>query len=309
MKKLIAALVLLLAGTAALLYLSPAALLTSIQLVERQRAGLSLKQISVGDLSIHYYEGGPSSAQTILMVHGFAANKDNWLRFARHLSQDYRVIALDLPGFGASDKPAGSYDVGTQTERLASVIDALGIEQLHLIGNSMGGHISALYAARYPHRTLSLALLDNAGISSPQPSELMQRLQRGEPNPLVVKSTEDFQRLLDFIFVEPPYLPESLKGYFAEQAIANSAHYDQVFAHLIERYIPLEPELPKIQAPTLIIWGAEDRVLHVSSVDVMQPLLRKPSVVIMPDTGHAPMIERAELTAQHYRTFLQTLPN
>ena len=263
----------------------------------------------MGDLSIHYYEGGPSSAQTILMVHGFAANKDNWLRFARHLSQDYRVIALDLPGFGASDKPAGSYDVGTQTERLASVIDTLGIEQLHLIGNSMGGHISALYAARYPHRTLSLALLDNAGISSPQPSELMQRLQRGEPNPLVVKSTEDFQRLLDFIFVQPPYLPESLKGYFAEQAIANSAHYDQVFAHLIERYIALEPELPKIQAPTLIIWGAEDRALHVSSVEVMQPLLRKPSVVIMPDTGHAPMIERAELTAHHYRTFLQALPD
>lgn len=309
MKKLIAALILLLAGTAALLYLSPAALLTSIQLVERQRAGLSLKQISVGDLSIHYYEGGPSSAQTILMVHGFAANKDNWLRFARHLSQDYRVIALDLPGFGASDKPAGSYDVGTQTERLASVIDALAIEQLHLIGNSMGGHISALYAARYPHRTLSLALLDNAGITSPQPSELMQRLQRGEPNPLVVKSPEDFQRLLDFIFVQPPYLPESLKGYFAEQAIANSAHYDQVFVHLIERYIPLEPELPKIQAPTLIIWGAEDRALHVSSVEVMQPLLRKPSVVILADTGHAPMIERAELTAQHYRAFLQALPD
>src|SRR3989338_1087834 len=286
MKKLIAALMLLFAGSAALLYLSPAALLTTLQLVERQRAGLSLKQISVSDLNIHYYEGGPSSAQTILMVHGFAANKDNWLRFARYLSQDYRVIALDLPGFGASDKPAGSYDVGTQTERLASMIDALGIEQLHLIGNSMGGHISALYAARYPHRTLSLALLDNAGITSPHPSELMQRLQRGEPNPLVVKSPEDFQRLLDFIFVQPPYLTESLK-----------------------RYFPLEPELPKIQAPTLIIWGAEDRALHVSSIEIMQPLLHKPSVTIMADTGHAPMIERPLETAEHYRAFLQAQQN
>jgi len=309
MKKLIAALMLVLAGAAALFYLSPAALLTSMQWVERQRAGLCLKQISVGDLSIHYYEGGPSSAQTVLMVHGFAANKDNWLRFARHLSQDYRVIALDLPGFGASDKPAGSYDVGTQTERLASVIDALGVEQLHLIGNSMGGHISALYAARYPHRTRSLALLDNAGITSPQPSELMQRLQRGEPNPLMVKSPEDFQRLLDFIFVQPPYLPERLKGYFAEQATANSAHYDQVFTHLLDRYIPLEPELPKIQAPTLIIWGAEDQALHVSSVAVMQPLLRKPSVVIMADTGHAPMIEQPQQTAEHYRAFLKAQDN
>lgn len=309
MKKLIAGLILLLAATAALLYLSPATLLASMQLVERQLAGLSLKQVTVGDLSIHYYEGGPSNAQTILMVHGFAANKDNWLRFARHLSKDYRVIALDLPGFGASDRPAGSYDVGTQTERLASVIEALGIGRLHLIGNSMGGHISALYAARYPDKVLSLALLDNAGITSPQPSELMQLLERGAANPLVVKQPEDFQRLLEFVFVQPPYLPESLKGYFAEQAINNSAHYDQVFAHLIERYIPLEPELAKIQAPTLIIWGAEDRALHVSSTEVMQPLLRKPSVVIMPQTGHAPMIERPQQTAEHYRAFLQAQQN
>lgn len=305
MKKLIAGLIFALIGSAALLYLSPAAQLASLQLIERQRAGLSLKQISVGDLNIHYYEGGPSSAQTILMVHGFAANKDNWLRFARYLSQDYRVIALDLPGFGASSRPAGSYDVGTQTERLASVIDALGIEPLHLIGNSMGGHISALYAARYPGKVLSLALLDNAGITAPQPSELLQRLQRGEANPLVVRNVEDFQRLLAFIFVEPPYLPESLKGYLAEQASASSAHYDLVFRHLVERYIPLEPELPRIQAPTLIIWGAQDRVLDVSSIDVMRPLLRKPSVVIMADTGHAPMIERPQQTADHYRAFLQ----
>jgi abhydrolase domain-containing protein 6 len=307
MKKIIAGLILLFMGVAALLYLSPVALLTSMQLIERQRAELSLKQIKVNNLNIHYYEGGPSEAQTILMVHGFAANKDNWLRFARDFTEDYRVIALDLPGFGASSRPAGSYDIGTQTERLAGIIDALGLDTLHLIGNSMGGHISALYAARYPNRVRSLALLDNAGITSPQPSELRQRMQRGEPNPLVVKSRKDFQHLLDFIFVQPPYLPESLKGYFAEQAISNSAHYDHVFTHLIERYIPLEPELPKIQAPTLIIWGEEDRVIDVSSVQIMKPLLQRPSVVIMPDTGHAPMVEQPGLTAKHYRAFLQTL--
>jgi abhydrolase domain-containing protein 6 len=73
MKKIIAGLILLLMGVAALLYLSPVALLTSIQLIERQRAELSLKQIGVNNLNIHYYEGGPSEAQTILMVHGFAA--------------------------------------------------------------------------------------------------------------------------------------------------------------------------------------------------------------------------------------------
>lgn len=305
MKKTIACLLGLLIAIAALLYLSPSALFTSLQWIEQQRAGLTTRQNSVSDLSIHYYEGGPSTAQPVVMLHGFAANKDNWLRFARHLTTDYRVIALDLPGFGASEKPTGSYDAGTQAERLAVILEALNIERAHLIGNSMGGHISALYAARYPERTLSLALFNNAGIDSPEPSELFHILQRGEANPLVVRSREDFERLLQFVFVEPPSLPDSLKDYFVEQAKANSAHYDRVFNHLIERYIPLEPELDKIQAPTLLLWGKQDRVLHVSSIEVMQPLLQKPSVVVMTNTGHAPMIERPEQTAEHYRAFLK----
>ena len=305
MKKLIAYLLGLLLAAAALLYLSPAALFTSVQWFERQRADLSAKQITVGDLSIHYYEGGPRAAQSIVMLHGFAANKDNWLRFARHLTSDYHVLALDLPGFGASDKPAGSYDVGTQAERLAGILKALGIGKAHLIGNSMGGHISALYAARYPEQVLSVALFNNAGIDSPEPSELRQIIQRGEANPLVVRSREDFERLLQFVFVEAPPLPDSLKDYFAAQATANSVHYDRVFNHLIERYIPLEPELGKIQAPTLLLWGEQDRVLHVSSIEVMQPLLRQPSVVVMANTGHAPMIERPQQSAEHYRAFLK----
>lgn len=304
MKKLLLGLVLMLVAAASVLYFSPTTLLASVQLVERQLAGLTLKHVQVGDLSIHYYEGGPTNGETLLMIHGFGANKDNWLRFAKHFTARYHVIALDLPGFGDSSKPDASYDVGSQVERLAAFAKALGIAKVHLIGNSMGGHIAALYAARYPEQVLSAALLDNAGVQSPQKSEMFQRLERGEPNPLVVKTPEDFSRLLDFVFVAAPPLPEPLQQHFAQQAMANSALYEKIFSHLVERYIPLEPELPKIQAPTLLLWGDQDRALHVSSIEVMRPLLKKPSVVIMKDCGHVPMIERPEETAMHYQAFL-----
>lgn len=304
MKKLLLGLVLLLAASAGLLYFSPATLLAGVQFSERQLAGLSAKQVQVGDLRIHYYEGGPAAGETILMIHGFGANKDNWLRFSRHFTERYHVIALDLPGFGESSKPEASYDVGTQVERLAAFAKTLGIAKLHLIGNSMGGHIAALYAARYPEQVLSAALLDNAGVTAPIKSELFERLERGEPNPLVVKTQEDFPRLMSFVFVEQPPLPDALERHFADQAIANSAHYEKIFAQLRERYIPLEPELPKIQAPTLLLWGEQDRALHVSSIEVMKPLLKQPSVVIMKNCGHVPMIERPEETAQHYQAFL-----
>lgn len=307
MKKLLLALLLVIGVTAAGLYAFPAALLTSAQSLERQIAGLSSEQLEVANLSIHYYEGGPSDAETLLMIHGFGANKDNWLRFARHFTERYHVIALDLPGFGDSSQPHASYDVGSQVERVMAFTQALGIKKLHLIGNSMGGHISALYAARYPEQVLSVALFDNAGVTAPQKSELAERLEHGDRNPLIVKEPEDFNRLLDFVFVEAPSLPTVLKDYLAEQAIAQRDHYEMIFDHLRNRYIPLEPELPKIQAPTLLLWGDKDKVLDVSSIQVMQPLLRKPSVVIMENCGHAPMIERPEETAHHYQAFLDSV--
>lgn len=304
MKKLFLSLILLLLGSGAVLYFSPTALIASAQFVERQRAGLTAKEIQIDGLNIHYYEGGPANAETILMLHGFGANRDNWLRFSRYLTDRYHVIAPDLPGFGDSSKPSASYDVASQAERISALIKTLGIRQLHLVGNSMGGHIAALYAARHPDGVLSLALLDNAGITSPVKSEMFQRIERGEPNPLVVRKPEDFDALMHFVFVTPPQLPESLKRHFAEQSLANRTHYDQIFAQLREHYVPLEPELPKIQAPTLLLWGDKDRVLDVSSIEVMKPLLKHPSVVIMEKCGHAPMIERPEETAHHYLSFL-----
>lgn len=307
MKKLLAGLVTLLAAVAATLYFYPPALMASARLVETHLAGLSNQVVTAGELDFAYYDGGPKLGETIVMIHGFGADKDNWLRMARHFSGRYHVVVPDLPGFGESSRPTGSYDVGTQAERLADFIQALGVGKVHLVGNSMGGHIVALYAARYPDRVRSLALFDNAGVTAPHKSELFDLLEQGRPNPLVVTRVSDYDGLMDFVFVDPPILPAPLKRYLADRAIANQVHYEAVFQQLVQRYIPLEPELPKIQAPTLLLWGDKDRVLDVSSLDVMKPLIPHASTVVMKDCGHAPMIERPAETARHYQAFLDGL--
>jgi len=307
MRKLLICLALILAAGATTLYLSPAALLASVQFTERQLAGLDSRQVQVGEFNVHYYEGGPQGAETILMIHGFGADKDNWLRFSRPLTARYHVVALDLPGFGDSSKPEASYDVGTQVERLNAFAKAIGLHKLHLIGNSMGGHIAALYAARHPEEVLSVALLNNAGVNAPQASELFKRLDRGDANPLLVRNADDFSNMLDLLFVEKPPLPGSLKQYLAERAMASHDFNQKIFNQLRERYIPLETELAKIQVPTLLLWGDQDQILDVSSIKVMQPLLKQPSVVIMQACGHLPMIERPEETAEHYQTFLDSV--
>ena len=307
MRKLLICLALILAAGATTLYLSPTALLASVQFTERQLAGLDSRQVQVGEFNVHYYEGGPQGAETILMIHGFGADKDNWLRFSRPLTARYHVVALDLPGFGDSSKSEAGYDVGTQVERLNAFAKAIGLHKLHLIGNSMGGHIAALYAARHPEEVLSVALLNNAGVNAPQASELFKRLDRGDANPLLVRNADDFSNMLDLLFVEKPPLPDSLKQYLAERAMASHDFNQKIFNQLRERYIPLETELAKIQVPTLLLWGDQDQILDVSSIKVMQPLLKQPSVVIMQACGHLPMIERPEETAEHYQTFLDSV--
>ncbi|HBP5564843.1 alpha/beta fold hydrolase [Pseudomonas paraeruginosa] len=309
MKRFLLGLLLLLAVAAGVLYFVPATLLASVRTVERGLAGLSEHSVQVDNLEIAYLEGGSEKNPTLLLIHGFGADKDNWLRFARPLTERYHVVALDLPGFGDSSKPQqASYDVGTQAERVANFAAAIGVRRLHLAGNSMGGHIAALYAARHPEQVLSLALIDNAGVMPARKSELFEDLERGE-NPLVVRQPEDFQKLLDFVFVQQPPLPAPLKRYLGERAVAASAFNAQIFEQLRQRYIPLEPELPKIEAPTLLLWGDRDRVLDVSSIEVMRPLLKRPSVVIMENCGHVPMVERPEETAQHYQAFLDGVRN
>lgn len=308
MKKLILAVfVLLVLAAGAIVYLSPAAQLTAYQSIEQWRAGLHQRSVRVNDLAVSYYEGGPQGAQTVLLVHGFGADKSTWLWFARELTEYYHVIALDLPGFGASDRPHGSYDIGTQTERLAAFVDALAIRRLNLVGHSMGGHIAALYAARYPQQVASLTLIANAGISAPQRSAFFQQLQEHGDNPLLVESAPQFDQLLDWLFVAPPQLPERIHQYLAQRAIDDSAHQREVFNHLQQRYLPLEPELPRISAPTLLLWGDQDRILDVSSIEVMKPLLADVSVEIIKGCGHAPMLERPQETAAHYRQFIDEL--
>ena len=281
MKRFLLGLVLLLAVAAGVLYFVPATLLASVRTVERGLAGLSEHSVQVDNLEIAYLEGGSEKNPTLLLIHGF----------------------------GDSSKPQqASYDVGTQAERVANFAAAIGVRRLHLAGNSMGGHIAALYAARHPEQVLSLALIDNAGVMPARKSELFEDLERGE-NPLVVRQPEDFQKLLDFVFVQQPPLPAPLKRYLGERAVAASAFNAQIFEQLRQRYIPLEPELPKIEAPTLLLWGDRDRVLDVSSIEVMRPLLKRPSVVIMENCGHVPMVERPEETAQHYQAFLDGVRN
>ncbi|TGL63903.1 alpha/beta hydrolase [Leptospira ognonensis] len=269
---------------------------------ERSKADLSKKEVQIGDFKWVYLEGGESD-ETLLAIHGFGGDKDHWTRFSKYLTEDYRVISPDLPGFGENSRIQGeSYSIKSQVQRLHAFATKIGLKKYHILGNSMGGSIAGVYAATYPDEVTSLTLFDNAGVDGPEPSELYKLVKEGKPNPLLVGSVEDFDRLMKFSFVNPPYIPGALKTYFTERAIENRNWNEGIFTQIRAEGFPLEPLLPKIKAPTLVIWGREDRVIDKSCTIPMDKKLKSPhKIYILPDVGHAPMIEVPKDSAQIWK--------
>jgi len=305
MKKKVVVLVAAAMALALVAYFALPALLVKLSTEsERKAAGLQQKTARVGDHEIVYIEGGKGEA--ILMVHGFAANKDNWTRFAKFISPAYHVVALDLPGFGESTCLENeSYSTVEQAKRLNQFAEAVGLQKFHIVGNSMGGFIAARYAMMFPERVLTLGLFNTAGVKSPVESEMAKRMSRGEPNPLVTGSVEEFDRLIQFVFSTPPDIPRFVKKFLVEEAQKHKPSNERIFQQISSEHEALEPDLSKLKARTLVLWGDQDRVLDVSSVQVLKKGLPDCTAVIMKDCGHLPMIERPEEAATHYLAFLK----
>ena len=273
--------------------------------IERYKSDLDYKTITVNNRSYAYLER-EGDGDTIILLHGFAANKDSWIRFVRHLPLTYRVIVLDMPGHGDSSLDMNqTYTVEYVTKGVANIIDGLGIERFHLAGNSFGGLVSTLYAINDPDRLISLGLFDSAGVRPPVESEFYGLLKNGD-NPLLVESEEGFDRLMRFIFYKEPFIPWPGRPVLARRFMERSEFNRKMWNDLFEGRLgeSLNSRLSELNIPVFIIWGDHDRVLHVSSTEIYEKNISDPFVVIMKDCGHAPMLERPDEAAAHYTIFL-----
>lgn len=275
----------------------------------RRLGRMRLQHVLADGETWYYLEGGPRDAPVVLLIHGFGTDKDSWLLYVRHFTRRYRVIAPDLPGFGQAPKdPDAGYTAGAQARHLRAFVDALGLERFHLAGISMGGLISALYALEHPEQVASLVLFDNAGVDIDAISPLRQQVDDGK-NPLVVRSTEEFDAMIELITWKPPWVPGAFKRYFLDQVGPNAELHDRIFWGLVEEFEsePLNARLGELTMPTLIIWGRQDRLFPASTVDIMMAAMPDAKSLILDKTGHAPTIERPYLAAKRHLEFLDAL--
>jgi len=292
-------------GVSLYFYFAPERLVGRALDYERGLAGLVRKEAELpGGLRYVYLEGG--MGEPLMLLHGFGANKDNFVRVAKYLTPNYRVIIPDHLGFGESARPAkADYAPRAQAERLRALARALGMTRLHLGGNSMGGHIALTYAALYPREVASLWLLAPAGVWSAPPSETRKRIADTGRNPMIVNNEEEFAELVAVVTAAPLPIPRRFLDVLAQERIRNRDLEQRIFKQLADDSV--EQRVRGLATPALIVWGAQDRVLHPASAGILQMLLTRSEVVLMPDVGHVPMLEQPERSALEYLRFRSTL--
>ncbi len=286
-------------------FLFPDKLYELAKKVERSDGGLTQQHIEVDGLRMEYLEGG--EGEVLLLLHGFGANKDNWTRIAKHLTPHFRVIAPDLVGFGESEAdPENDYSINVQAQRIKAFVGVLGIKTFHLGGNSMGGNIAGAYASTYSQDLKSLWLIAPGGVISSEPSELDLRLGSKQANPLVASNVDDYEKLLDFVFVKRPFIPLPIKKVLIAEAIEHQPLNDIIFRQIrrVDAINALELRLKNSTVKTLIVWGEQDRVLHYSGAKIIGSVILNSKIEIMKAVGHAPMIEKPQETAELYLEFI-----
>jgi pimeloyl-ACP methyl ester carboxylesterase len=291
-------------------FLFPGRLVAFGRWLLRKRGGMVQKSITVDGRAWPYLEGGDPAKPLLLLVHGFAGDKDNWSMIAPYLTRDYHVIAPDLPGFGENERnPALAYDIAAQTARLKTFADALGLDRPHLGGNSMGGWIALRYALDYPDALASLILLDNAGVKGAGDSDLEKQAANEDYNPLVIANLEDADRLVAMVVHKPPFIPSRLKPALYGDALKYRDQLDGIFWVIATemRDHPLNDRLGEVRVPTLILWGRHDRLIDVSCVPVLEAGIAGSTAHIMEHVGHVPMVEDPKGTAEVMKGFLARL--
>ncbi len=274
---------------------------------EHMLAGFGRYTRRSGGVTWVYLDSGGERTPLVL-IHGFGGDKSNWTRMCRHLRGYFRIIVPDLPGVGESEAPGTlCYRVQDHVERLRGFLADLGVADPHLGGNSMGGYIAGLYAATYPAEVASLWLIDSAGVFSAEPSDLLQTIESGGRNPLLPENPEQFRAVLQYAMSRPPYFPGFVLDAMARRALAMSALRQRQFKDVLEESPHLEDLLGGLPTPTHILWGEEDRLIHVDCVRVLGELLPNSTSTVLKGIGHIPMLEAPAESARDYLAFREHL--
>ncbi|MFH7319079.1 alpha/beta fold hydrolase [Desulfurivibrio sp. D14AmB] len=245
-------------------------------------------------------EAGRGNSPTLLLVHGLGDQASStWAGLIEELAVDYHVLAVDLPGFGRSDKLNRLYSPKEYAAYLRWLVDRFSTEPVVLVGHSLGGGVALRFAADYPRQVQRLVLIDVAGILHRKiiTRDMLDPNLRGRLPQLPTRPLERIDEWVGNLITSLPQLPMDV-----EQILASETLRARVLAGDPGRIAGLalvqedfSRTLRTVQAPTFIIWGGEDQVTPLRTGLLLEVLLPQASLLVIPGAGHVPMVQQPKL--------------
>jgi pimeloyl-ACP methyl ester carboxylesterase len=252
----------------------------------------------LGGRRLRYVDVGSGEGPPVVFVHGLAGNWQNWVENIPRIARERRVVALDLPGFGESERPAERITMSGYGRTVDALAEALDLGEVALVGNSMGGFVAAETAIQYPERVERLVLVSAAGITTTslrrEPVMAWGRVammagSRGAAEKRMAILRPRLRHLVYSTIMRHPGLlaPETL--WEISEGAGRSA-----FRWALEAILDYDfrDRLGDIRAPTLIVWGADDMLVPVRDADEFERQIQGARKVVLEDTGHVAMVER-----------------
>lgn len=263
--------------------------------------------VRVGGQLVHAEQVG--TGEPVVLLHGFGASAYSWRKVIPALAERHRVVAIDLNGFGYTQRPRSreSYTREGQAKLVLDTMDALGIARAHIIGHSYGGGITLYLASRHPERFLSMVLVDSSA-----PTYANDRRSRAAAlrpldtlfvRALALRPSAVRKALLRSFWDDSKVTPELVQAYYDRVAVEGVGY---AFYGLTAPAPPGPPvELEKIEVPALVVWGAHDELISPESGRRAAARLPHSEFVLLDHSGHLPMEEEPEALLRAVLPFLE----
>jgi pimeloyl-ACP methyl ester carboxylesterase len=266
-----------------------------------------------GDLPLAFFDTGEpgaagGSSPVIVLVHGLGGNYTHFEHMAPLLAQSHRVLGVDMPGCGLSAKPYIRYSIDLFVDALIHFLDERGVERALLVGHSLGGMVVSRAMLRHPQRALGLVLINASGFwRYSAPTRVAGRLLLTER--VLVPAMERWAvNLLDNVFHQrneyTRHFMSQTEGRTPQPTVGEFGRVTESLAHELVGIHFLD-DLDRFVLPTLVLWGENDKLIPARNLQRWVPRLPRGRLIVYPDCGHMPIIERPAEVVDAIRGFVR----
>ena len=260
---------------------------------------------------VHYQEFGEPGDRTLVLVHGYTASTYVWKTAAPMLADEgYHVIAVDLLGFGFSDKPRTfDYSIRSQAAMVSGLIEHLGIIPATLVGSSYGGAVSLTIALERPEQVEKLVLVDAVINDEPKNHPILRLVRYRGVGELLTPFLADSKfflkkRMHGTLAVANHHLiTKDRIDAIRRPLCSREGHHSLLATSRAWSANHIEENLDQINVPTLIIWGEQDKVIPIKHGETLHEKLPDSRFIVLKDCGHVPPEERSDLFVELVANF------